>query len=131
MYSGWQGDKVIRLFNRDSCRYEDKFVHEEIVSTGEIGFLKEKLIHNTYKSFDHYLSKIERYAEWQSKDYDKKIKKLTPLPFYYKTHIPLHQALLVSKGVFRRFCRAYHSRITKLWRPIEIRLPPTNKTGIE
>jgi glycosyltransferase involved in cell wall biosynthesis len=84
MYSGWQGDKVIRLFKRDSCRYEDKFVHEEIVSTGEIGFLKEKLIHNTYKSFDHYLSKIERYAEWQSKDYDKKIKKLTPFHFIIK-----------------------------------------------
>lgn len=83
-YSGWQGDKVIRLFNRDSCRYEDKFVHEEIVSTGEIGFLKEKLIHNTYKSFDHYLGKIERYAEWQSKDYDKKIKKLSPFHFIIK-----------------------------------------------
>jgi len=83
-YSGWQGDKVIRLFKRDECRYEDKYVHEEIISTGEIGFLKEKIVHNTYKSFTHYLTKIERYAEWQSKDYHKKVKTLSPFHFVIK-----------------------------------------------
>ena len=29
-YSGWQGDKVIRLFQRDTCRYQEKHVHAEI-----------------------------------------------------------------------------------------------------
>ena len=29
-FSGWQGDKVIRLFNRKKCHYEDKQVHAEI-----------------------------------------------------------------------------------------------------
>ena len=26
-YSGWQNDRVIRLFKRDLCRYENKNVH--------------------------------------------------------------------------------------------------------
>jgi glycosyltransferase involved in cell wall biosynthesis len=41
-YSGWQNDKVIRLFRKDHCKYEDKMVHAEIVTDGEVGFLKNK-----------------------------------------------------------------------------------------
>ena len=33
-FSGWQGDKVIRLFQRDRCRYAPKQVHSEIEATG-------------------------------------------------------------------------------------------------
>ena len=42
-FSGWQDDKVIRLFKRDECRYEDKHVHAEITTQGKIGFLKNKM----------------------------------------------------------------------------------------
>ena len=83
-YSGWQGDKVVRLFKKDECCYEDKHVHSEIISSGKIGFLRHKIIHNTYKNFEHYLHKIERYAEWQSKDYNKKVRTLKPYHFIIK-----------------------------------------------
>ena len=33
-YSGWQGDKVVRLFRKGLCRYEDKKVHQEIITEG-------------------------------------------------------------------------------------------------
>jgi len=102
-YSGWQGDKVIRLFKRDECRYEDKFVHEEITSSGEIGYLKEKLIHNTYKSFDHYLHKIERYAEWQSRDYEKKVKNLNPYHFIVKPAFRFIKHYWLQKGFLDGF----------------------------
>ena len=75
-FSGWGRDKVIRLFKRDECRYENKHVHAEIISKGEIGFLKSKLIHNTFINKDQYLKKLKRYAKWQAKDYDRKIKKV-------------------------------------------------------
>lgn len=77
-FSGWQGDKVIRLFKRDESRYEEKHVHAEIISKGRIGILKNKLIHNTFKSKKAYLQKLERYAKWQAKDYDAKTGIITP-----------------------------------------------------
>ena len=77
-FSGWQGDRVIRLFKRDECKYEEKHVHAEIVSTGKIGKLKHKLIHNTFVSKKAYLEKLQRYAKWQAKDYDKKVTVITP-----------------------------------------------------
>lgn len=82
-FSGWQGDKVIRLFKRDNCRYENKSVHAEIISNGEISELKNKLIHNTFISKESYLEKIKKYAKWQAQDYDKKVQNIT----YFHTNI--------------------------------------------
>ncbi len=76
-FSGWRGDKVIRLFKRDECRYEDKCVHEEITTNGEVGILKNKIIHNTFKNKDTYLEKLDKYAKWQAVDYDKKTGEIT------------------------------------------------------
>lgn len=77
-YSGWQNDKVVRLFKRDFCTYEDKQVHAEIIANGDIGTLKHKLIHHSYISLDKYVEKMNRYAAWQARDYDKKTGSLTP-----------------------------------------------------
>jgi len=71
-YSGWQNDAVIRLFRRDVCQYEEKSVHAEIITTGKIGRLKHRLIHNTYKNIDHFLAKMNRYAQLSALDYVEK-----------------------------------------------------------
>mgnify|MGYP001043076601 CR=1 FL=1 len=76
-FSGWRGDKVIRLFKRDKCKYEEKNVHAEIISEGKIGMLKNKLIHNTFTSKEAYIDKLRRYARWQAKDYDRITNKIT------------------------------------------------------
>jgi len=83
-YSGWRNDKVIRLFKRDYCTYEDKHVHAEIIADGLVGKLKHKLFHNTYTTLDNYLKKMNRYAWWQAKDYDSKTGMLTPYHFILK-----------------------------------------------
>ncbi len=56
-FSGWRGDRVIRLFKRDKCKYEEKHVHAEIVSEGKVGILKNRLTHNTFKNKEDYLKK--------------------------------------------------------------------------
>ncbi len=77
-YSGWQGDKVIRLIRRDKCRYDEKQVHEEIETIGiQVGQLKAKLEHYTYKNLQHYLDKTRRYAEWSAQDYFTRTKKIS------------------------------------------------------
>jgi len=83
-YSGWQGDRVIRLFRKSNCRYEEKHVHAEIITPGKVGILRHKILHNTYKGFDHYIAKLNRYAWWQARDYDAKTGTLTPYHFVVK-----------------------------------------------
>ncbi len=97
-YSGWRNDSVIRLFKRDYCKYHDKHVHAEIIADGDIGTLKEKLYHNTYITFDKYIEKMNRYAWWQAKDYDKKTGKLTPYHFVIKPFWGFFKHYVIQSG---------------------------------
>ena len=97
-YSGWRNDSVIRLFKRDLCRYEDKHVHAEINVQGTVGNLKNKLYHNTYITFDKYLEKMNRYAWWQAKDYDKKTGMLTPYHFVIKPFWGFIKHYIIQSG---------------------------------
>ncbi len=75
-YSGWQRDKVARLFLKEHCRYNGKLVHETIKADGELGFFKSKLEHYSYRGFDHYISKLNQYAWLQAKQLNDKGKKV-------------------------------------------------------
>lgn len=96
-YSGWQNDKVIRLFKRDLCRYKETKVHEEIETEGKVGMLKEPMLHYTFKNLEHFKDKVERYARWSAEDYDKKTGKIT---FY---HLYLKPAFRFIKHYFIKF----------------------------
>lgn len=76
-YSGWQSDTVIRLFDKNHCKYNDNPVHEEVIVNGKIETLKNKLDHHTFKSMKHYLQKMDNYAELQSIALFNKNKKIT------------------------------------------------------
>jgi len=66
-YSGWQRDKVIRLFLKEHCTYIG-FVHETIKANGKLGFLKYKIDHFGYKNYNHFISKIHQYGELKAKE---------------------------------------------------------------
>lgn len=74
-YSGWQGDKVVRLFKRDTCKYQDLKVHAEIESSGSISKLRYKILHYTYVDLTSYLRKADRYTTWGALDRFEKFQK--------------------------------------------------------
>lgn len=83
-YSGWQRDKVIRLFKKEHCRYDGKLVHESLLVNGEVGFLKNKLEHYSYRSYDHYIQKLNHYSTLKAKMLYDKNKKVTPFHILIK-----------------------------------------------
>jgi glycosyltransferase involved in cell wall biosynthesis len=60
---GWQRDRVLRLFDRRSGRYEEKRVHEEVRLAGEAGRLRGRLVHHSCRDLASWLLKVERYAQ--------------------------------------------------------------------
>lgn len=99
-YSGWQNDKVIRLFKKDSCRYNGQLVHEEIYTKEKIGFLKNKIVHNTYKSFDIFISKKNDYATLQALELNKKNVKPNLYHFILKPIIRFNRHYFFRGGIF-------------------------------
>jgi glycosyltransferase involved in cell wall biosynthesis len=64
-HCGWNRDDVIRLFRRDTSRYERRWVHAEVdLPASRVGKLKHALLHYTTWDSDHYLYKLNRYAGW-------------------------------------------------------------------
>ena len=68
-HCGWNTDDVCRLIRRDTCRYSDRLVHEEIdIAPQRTRRLKHRLLHYTVWSYDHYLEKRMRYTELSAQD---------------------------------------------------------------
>ncbi|MCL7754334.1 glycosyltransferase family 2 protein [Polaribacter sp. Z022] len=66
-YSGWQRDKVVRLFLKEHCKYKG-VVHETVEAKGNLGFFKGKIDHYGYKNYNHFISKIHQYGELKAKE---------------------------------------------------------------
>ncbi len=123
-HSGLDTDKVIRLFQRDHCTYMTKNVHSEIVTNGKVGFLKGKLTHNTYTSFDNFIVKKNRYAWWSAGDHFKKNSKigfnqlfLKPAFRFFKHYVIQLGFLDGVPGVAYAFIESYgvFTRYVKIW----------------
>lgn len=66
-FGPWRNDDCLRLFRRDVGRYVGPTDHAEVeISTGKVGWLRERMIHYTCTSYDQYLPKLQRYAAVQA-----------------------------------------------------------------
>ena len=62
LYSGWYPDRKIRLFDRRKARWVGDYVHESVVSTGQVGALKGNLLHYTCGSLSEHMKTMDRYT---------------------------------------------------------------------
>ncbi len=66
--SGWGRDRLVRLLRRGAARYPQRRVHADIEAPAGTPTLSAPLLHETFRSLDHYLEKVERYARWGAED---------------------------------------------------------------
>ncbi len=63
---GSNGNKMkLRLFNRNSCKYEG-LVHEQLKCHGSTGVCNGKILHYTYKNLNHFFEKKNQYSQLQA-----------------------------------------------------------------
>jgi len=62
-HGGWERDRPVRLF-RSRMHYDERPVHEHVMTDGPVGELSEPLIHYPYASLGEYFAKLERYSRW-------------------------------------------------------------------
>jgi len=62
-HGGWERDRPVRLF-RARMRYDERPVHEHVMTDGAVGELSERLIHYPYASLGEYFAKLDRYSRW-------------------------------------------------------------------
>lgn len=68
-FSGWQTDKIIRLFRKENAIYNSKkIVHEKLIIPGKTRKLKNKLIHYSYSNYEDYKQKMIFYGQLKAKE---------------------------------------------------------------
>ncbi len=61
---GWHPDRHLRLFNRQSTRFSNDFVHEKVIQDGlEEVRLEGHLLHYSYDSIEDFLRKMQAYSK--------------------------------------------------------------------
>jgi glycosyltransferase involved in cell wall biosynthesis len=86
-FSGYQTDKVFRLFNKNYVTYnKEKLVHETLHINGKTKILKNKLDHYSYTNDTIYKGKLIKYAKLRAEELY--VKRLKPnfYHFYIKTY---------------------------------------------
>jgi glycosyltransferase involved in cell wall biosynthesis len=79
-YGGRYPDWNLRLFKHQLGRYEnlntedipntgDNEVHEHVILQGNVGYLKEDMLHIDYRDVYHWLERHNRYSNWESRVY--------------------------------------------------------------
>ena len=83
-FSGFQTDTTYRLFKKDKVKYiEDKIVHEMPLLNGKSKILKNKMLHYSVDSREHYKNKMQHYAKLKAKELHRKGKVATVFHFYF------------------------------------------------
>jgi hypothetical protein len=64
-HCGWTPDHVLRLFQRDSARFSNDLVHEQVLvdASARRRVLNTPLLHFSYPTPSHYWRKLEQYSQ--------------------------------------------------------------------
>ena len=68
-FSGWQTDKIFRLFHKDYAQYTtERLVHEKLDVKGKIGTFRNPLIHFSYADYESYKAKMLSYGKLKAQE---------------------------------------------------------------
>jgi glycosyltransferase involved in cell wall biosynthesis len=75
-HCGWYPGYQMRLFRKNQVTVSERLVHEGYEVKGEIGFLKNDILHYTVTSIEDYMERVNRYSTLQAleKMRNKKVK---------------------------------------------------------
>ncbi|MGB4966369.1 MAG: glycosyltransferase family 2 protein [Microgenomates group bacterium] len=69
---GQYPDPTIRLYKNGVAHFPCKTVHEQVAINGEVGWLKNDLLHYPYETFSSYIHKWTRYSMLEAEENFKK-----------------------------------------------------------
>lgn len=124
---GWDNDRVERLFNRQSTRYDDKQVHEGLIMNGKLKteLLSGRMNHYPYDNASQLVQKMQHYSTLWAKDHYGR-KKASPFKAmlygvftFFKSYVLKngwrygYEGLLISisnaNGVFYKYIKLYEA----------------------
>lgn len=84
-YSGWQRDRVARLFKTGTAYYGNRRVHSTLKTTGETPILRHAIKHNMVdRSFTEYAFRLGKYGYWGAGQMWRDGKRTNPFGVFFR-----------------------------------------------
>lgn len=85
-HCGWYPDKKIRIFNKQSVKWQGELVHETlfIPQNTEIIHLKGDLLHYSYKNTSSHLQQFDKFTTLTAQEAHKNGKKVSLFGLYFR-----------------------------------------------
>ncbi len=98
-FSGWQNDRVLRLFRRDQGIYRGGTDHAEVeIRSGQVGRMRNRLDHYTYRSYDEYFARFQRYTTYQAAKWHGEGRSLSRYKMFFNFPFRFLHAYLLRLG---------------------------------
>lgn len=97
-HSGWYPEYILRIFNSEYARFNDKVIHESIESEGKIKRIEGDLLHYSYPTLNIYLKKLDEYARLGAQLKRSKPQVVNLLSMVMKPIIVYIKKLIIQRG---------------------------------
>ena len=119
----------LRLYNKDFAGFKNSEVHDSVElknkdEQSKIGQLKHIIFHQSFRSFKHWIDKINSYSEMQAKDALKKGKSVTISKIFLTPTIAFLKAYFLRRYFiygFNGFIYSYLFAFSRFVKMIKIR----------
>ena len=123
-YGGWYPDYNLRLFRKTEGRFKDRMVHECLEIQGNAGYFKGPLEHDTYRSLEEYLERMQRYSTLEAQEMKKEGRAASGFDLIFRPPFTFLKMYILQQG-FREGWRGFilaglysmytFSKYAKLW----------------
>lgn len=118
----------LRLYNKDYAGFKDSSIHDSVIlkenQSKKVGQLKNIIYHQSFRSFSHWIEKINSYSQMQAQDSFEKNKCpsiiktfFTPIMAFFKAYVVRRYFIYGFDGLtysslfaFSRFVKAIKTR---------------------
>jgi len=92
---------ILRLFKKGKGRFDLKYVHEEILVSGQVGELKNPMNHYSYTDIAQHVRKLDKFTSYDAKELYRQGIRIGPgsMFWYFAVKPPL---IFIRKFVFMR-----------------------------
>ena len=97
-YSGWQNDKVARLFRRGTARYPNRRVHARLITDGPAPLLRNSMVHYMVDSMSEYVARTLKYSRWGAAQAFRDDKKVGPIALLVRPSYRFIRTYLLQLG---------------------------------
>lgn len=91
-------DSVLRLFRRDLARYRGPSDHGEVHMQGSVGWLKQRLFHFSYWSWDQQFKKFHRYTKLQAQQWHEQGRRSSVLQLLFRPPLRFLRDYFIKLG---------------------------------